>query len=222
MNDRVTYKVNGKTGQGFLAVPDNPKKAGIIVVQEWWGLNENIKDIAKLFAELGYVALAPDLYDGKVTSEPDEAQKLRMELKLPEAVKNIESAARYLKETHNVEKVGCVGFCMGGTLAILSATTGVIDTVIPFYGRITDDIKNNIEKIKVPVLGIYGTKDHGIPVASVEEFKAALDKQRTINQFHFYDAGHAFFNDTRPEAYNPQASQDAWEKVKAWFEKYLA
>ena len=190
-----------------------------MVLQEWWGLNDHIKDVAERVAKLGYIVIAPDLYDGKVALEPDEAQKLRMEMQLPEAVKKIEAAARYLKQ-EGAQKVAVMGFCMGGTLALMGVSTGEFVAAIPFYGRITDDIKDNLDKIKVPILGIYGTQDHGISAQSVNEFKKELDEQGVVNEFHFYEANHAFFNNTR-ESYNKKASEGAWKKVKAWLKIYL-
>lgn len=216
----VNYQINGHSAQGWLVKPVEPARAGVVIIQEWWGLNDNIKDIAGRVAELGYLSLAPDLYDGKVATEPDEAGKLRMEMQLPEAVKKISRAATYLKNEHGVDKVAVMGFCMGGTLSLLGAASGEFALSVPFYGRVTDEIKSNWDKIKVPVLGFYGLQDHGIPRESVEELNKQLDKNGVISEFHFYEADHAFFNDTRP-SYNKEASADAWEKLQVWFQKYL-
>lgn len=216
----VNYQINGHSAQGYLVVPESPR-AGVVVIQEWWGLNDHIKDVARRVAELGYVAIAPDLYDGRVANEPDEAQKLKMEMQLPEAVKKIESAAKFLKEEQGVEKVAVMGFCMGGTLTLLAAAGDQFVIAAPFYGRIVDEIKANWDKIKIPVLGIYGTHDYGIPVESVSELKEVLDKNGVTNEFHFYDAGHAFFNDTR-ESYDEKSAKDAWQKLQAWLKKYLS
>jgi len=109
---------------------------------------------------------------------------------------------------------------MGGTLSLLGATTGEFVVGIPFYGSIAQEVKDSLNKIKAPILGIYGTHDHGITVESVREFKAKLDEQGTPNEFHFYEADHAFFNDTR-DSYDKEAAEDAWERLKAWLEKYL-
>lgn len=223
----VSYQINGHSAQGYFVKPEGEARGGVVVIQEWWGLNDHIKDVAERVAELGYITIAPDLYDGKVAIEPDEAQKLRMEMILPEAVKKIKAAGRFLKEqgvskapAGAVEKVAVMGFCMGGTLTLLATTTGEFVTGIPFYGRITEDIQDSCSNIKVPILGIYGTHDHGIPVDSVNELKEVLDKNGVINEFHFYGVGHAFFNDTR-ESYDEKSAQESFEKVKAWLEKYL-
>lgn len=219
-DELVSYQINGHSAQGWLVRPEGEARGGVVVIQEWWGLNDNIKEIAGRVAGLGYVAIAPDLYDGKVANEPDEAQKLRMEMQLPEAVKKISRAADYLKKEHEVEKVAVMGFCMGGTLTLLGATTGEFALAAPFYGRVTDEIKANWHKINIPVIGFYGLEDHGISKESVEELKAQLDKNGIENEFHFYQAGHAFFNDTR-ESYSKEAAEDAWGKLKSWLEKCL-
>lgn len=220
MEDKiVSYQINGHNAQGYLVKPYGDIRGGVVVIQEWWGLNDHIKDVAERIASLGYVVIAPDLYDGKVALEPNEAQKLKMEMILPEAVKKIEAAGRFLKE-QGVDKVAVMGFCLGGTLSLLGATTGEFVTAIPFYGRITEDVQASVISIKVPILGIYGTHDHGITIESVNEFKEVLDKNGVVNEFHFYEAGHAFFNDTR-ESYDEKSAKDVWEKVKVWLEKYL-
>jgi carboxymethylenebutenolidase len=224
--EHISFPANGGTAQGFLAVPDGsgPHRA-VVVIQEWWGLNEHIMDVARRFAEAGYVALAPDLYHGEVAAEPDDARRLAMQLQLPEAAKEMAGAAAYLAARDDVapRKVGVIGFCMGGSLALLlGASSPHVGAVASFYGG-RELPEEQLRAITAPVLAIFGEEDQGIP----PERHAALDRVfldtgLTHAIYVYPGAPHAFFNDTRSEAYRPLAAQDAWVRTLAWFEKYLA
>ena len=215
---------DGETLTGYLARPDDGKAyPAVIVIQEWWGLNEHIKDVTRRFANAGYVALAPDLYKGQVATEPDEARKLVMELDMPAAVEEIDSAAEYLLSQDYVagDKAGVVGFCMGGGLALRSALAGdMMGAAVAFYGQPLS--AEEAAGMQTPVLGLYGEKDGGIPVDAVKAMQAALTTAGVENEVKIYPgAAHAFFNDTR-ESYNKAAAEDAWPLVLAWFAKYLS
>lgn len=224
--EMVTYPDrDGEELTGYLAVPEpsaGRPLPGIIVLQEWWGLNDHIKDVTRRFAGAGYVALAPDLYKGAVATEPDEARKLVMELDMAEAVAEIGQAIEYLLSQESVsgEKAGIVGFCMGGRLVLASAT--MLDTIgaaVPFYGSALTP--EEAATVKAPVQGHYGTEDRGIPVDSVETMQAALEGAGITNEFYFYEgAPHAFFNDTSA-SYRPEAAAAAWERALAWFAAHL-
>lgn len=227
--DLVTEMVDyqdaaGETLMGYLARPqgDDPKPA-IVVIQEWWGLNDHIKDLARRFAGEGFVALAPDLYHGVVTTEPDEARKLVMELDMAEAVKEIQRGMAFLREQKYVTgpKVGVVGFCMGGGLALQTALAeDNLGAAVAFYGRPLSP--EEAAKVKAPVLGLYGAKDQGIPVDAVKSMESGLKNAGVESEFHIYeDAGHAFLNDTAP-SYNAEAANDAWPRTLEWFRKYLS
>jgi carboxymethylenebutenolidase len=214
---------DGETLMGYLARPagSDPRPA-VIVLQEWWGLNEHIKDVTRRFANAGYVALAPDLYKGQVATEPDEARKLVMELDMAAAVEEIGSAIEFLLGQEYVagDKAGVVGFCMGGRLALMTALADEnVGAAVPFYGQpLTPE---EAAGVKAPVLGLYGAEDQGIPVADVEAMGAALTAAGIDNEIHVYaGAPHAFFNDTR-QSYRPEAAADAWERTLGWFGKYL-
>jgi carboxymethylenebutenolidase len=211
---------------GYLARPDDgAAHPGLIVLQEWWGLNEHIKDVTRRFAQQGYVVLAPDLYKGVVATEPDEARKLVMELDMPNAVAEIGSGADFLLGQDYVsgDQVGITGFCMGGRLTLMAALndagTGRYAVAIPFYGSpLTPD---EAAQVTTPILGLYGADDGGIPVAEVEAMGAALTAAGVDNQIIVYPgAPHSFFNDTR-ESYRPEAAADAWQQALAWLQKYL-
>ncbi len=220
----IQFPSDSQTTPGYLAQPDNGKPhPGIVLIQEWWGLVPHIKDVAERFAREGYVALAPDLYHGKEAKEPDEARKLAMQLDHARAVDEIKAAAAYLNSTSDVspKKVGVVGWCMGGGLALSTAARfGDLGAVVTFYGRPLDE--SDTAKLLVPVLGLYGEQDQSIRPEAVRDFGEELEKHHIPHEIHIYaGAGHAFFNDTRPEAYRPDAALDAWTRTLDWFSKYL-
>lgn len=215
---------DGETLMGYLARPTaSEAKGAVVVIQEWWGLNDHIKDVARRFANEGYVALAPDLYHGVVVSEPNEARKLVMELDMAEAVSEIQQAISYLLDQEFVaaDKVGIVGFCMGGGLALQTGlASDNLGAVVAFYGSPLKP--EQAGAVKAPVLGLYGSADQGIPVDAVNAMGEALTAAGIENEINVYDgAQHAFFNDTRAASYNAEAAADAWEKTLAWFSSHL-
>lgn len=221
----IEFPINAHSAPGYLAQPmDGQAHPGVVVIQEWWGLVPHIKDVAERFAREGFVALAPDLYHGEAADEPDEARKLAMALDANRAVQEIAAAARYLKKMSHVapQKVGVVGWCMGGGLSLSTAANhaDLIGAAVVFYGRPLT--ASDTAKLQVPVLGLYAEHDHGIPVEAVTAFEAEMQKQRVPHEVHVYPgASHAFFNDTRPQIYQAEAAQDAWQKTLAWFRTYL-
>lgn len=220
----IEYPSNGVAGMGYLARPKDGGGSGLVVIQEWWGVEAHIKDVTERFARAGFVALAPDLYHGQSTTEPDEARKLAMRLDQKRAVKEIAGASRYLRSLAEVapKKVGVVGWCMGGGLAFaVSHATDQFDAVVGFYGRPPSDKETS--RIHCPVMGLFGGADEGIPSSAAESFRKALAKNGKTHEIHVYpQAPHAFFNDTRPHIYRPDAAQDAWQKALAWFRQHLA
>jgi carboxymethylenebutenolidase len=214
---------SGQVLMGYLSRSAETKpQPAVVVIQEWWGLNQNIKDIANRFAQAGYVAFAPDLYHGAVATEPNDAQKLAMELVMADAVREIQGALGFLLSQSFVAgpKAGIVGFCMGGGLVL--QTTLVADNLgaaAVFYGKpLTPD---QAAQAKAPILGLYGTADQSNPVEAVKTMQDALTKDGIPNEFHLYDgAPHAFFNDTQP-SYRTDAAADAWQRTLDWFHRYL-
>lgn len=213
----------GQPLSGYLARPAGSGSwPAVVVIQEWWGLNDHIKDIARRFAAEGFVALAPDLYHGKVVSEPNEARKLVMELDMDAAVREIQAGIGYLLEQPEVagSNVGLTGFCMGGRLVLMTALVDDrLGAAVPWYGSPLS--ADQASQVKAPILGLYGGRDTGIPVAAVQSMQEALDAAGIPNEIVIYpDAQHAFFNDTRP-SYHQEAAADAWQRVLAWFRQYL-
>jgi carboxymethylenebutenolidase len=222
----LEFPINAHTAPGYLARPDDGQAhPGVVVIQEWWGLVPHIKDVAGRLARAGFVALAPDLYHGQAADEPDEARKLAMALDAQRAVQEIAAAARYLKKMDQdaaPRKVGVVGWCLGGGLALSTAAhhADLIGAAVAFYGRPLT--ASDAARLKVPVLGLYAEHDHGIPVEAVRAFEAEMEQQAVPHEVHIYPGtSHAFFNDTRPQIYAAAAAQDAWQKTLAWFRQYL-
>ncbi len=224
VSQMVNYPSNDHSTPAYVSHPaDGGKYPGLVVIQEWWGLVPHIMNVADRFAREGFYALAPDLYHGKTASEPDEARKLAMELDRDRAVAEILAAIRHLQEIDQVspKKIGVVGFCMGGMLTIATAAaTRQVGAAIAFYGGV--NLLERIPQIHCPVLGLFGEKDHGIPVESVRAFEKELEKYQIPHEIHIYpEAGHAFFNDDRPHVYHPEAAKDAWECTLRWLWAYL-
>ena len=215
---------NGKKTSGYLAIPAEANGPGVIVIQEWWGLVPHIKDICDRFAAEGFVALAPDLYHGKSTTSPDEAGKLMMALQIDEAEKDLRGPITFLlnHEATTSEKVGTVGFCMGGALSLYTATKNPqVGACVVFYGG-HPNVKPDLANLQAPVLGLYAERDGFVTpelVHALEDRLKELDKSAEI---HIYpDADHGFFNDTRPTVYSEKAAKDAWQRVLAFFRDNL-
>lgn len=222
MGERVSFKSNGGTCEGYVADGGGP---GVIVIQEWWGLVPHIEDVANRFAAAGYTALAPDLYHGRASFEPDEAGKLMMALKLSEAAKDLTGAVDYLQQRTGHAKVGVVGFCMGGGLTLVLATLrpDAVAAAAPYYGVIPwPDAQPDWSKLSAKVVGEYAEKDGFAgpdAVRALESQLRGLGKDATL---HIHaGADHAFFNDTRPDVYDATASKVAFERTLDLFSSTL-
>jgi len=220
----VEFTSNGGKANGYLAIPEKGTGPGVIVIQEWWGLVDHIKDVCDRFANEGYVALAPDLYHGQSTKSPDEAGKLMMALRIDEAEKDLRGAIQYLldHEATTGTKAGVIGFCMGGALSLYAASKNPqVGACVVFYG-IHPNVKPDLPSLQAPVLGIYAERDQNVPPESVRELERQLKELGKSVEIHIYpDTDHAFFNDQRPDVYNPKAAEDAWRRVIQFFAKYL-
>ncbi|HET6889674.1 MAG TPA: alpha/beta fold hydrolase [Pyrinomonadaceae bacterium] len=220
----VEFSSNGGTTTGYLAIPEKGKGPGVVVIQEWWGLVDHIKDICDRLAADGYVALAPDLYHGKTTKSPDEAGKLMMALQIDQTEKDVRGAVDYLlnHDATTGNKVGIVGFCMGGALALYAASKNPnIGACVVFYGG-HPKVKPDLPKLQAPVLGIYAERDTFVTPASVRALERQLKELGKPVEVHIYpNVDHAFFNDQRPEVYDEKAAQDSWRRTIQFFATHL-
>jgi carboxymethylenebutenolidase len=220
-----TETLNLNTSRGattaHVARPENDPTAAVILIQEYWGINDHIRDIAGRYAKEGYLCVAPDLYRGKVAKDTEEASKLMQALAIEDGIETIREAIATAKQTYNVQKIGITGFCMGGTFALRAACEiSELAAAAPFYGDIPEE--NVLKQLKVPTLFIAGKRDAWINPEKVNGLKEAARKYNLPVEVVSYDADHAFFNDTRPEVYNPEAAADAWRRVLDLFRKHLA
>jgi carboxymethylenebutenolidase len=224
MGEMVQFPVNGGNTGGYLAEPKG-SGPGVVVIQEWWGLVDHIKDVCDRFADEGFVALAPDLYHGKATKSPDEAGRLMMAMRIDGAEKDISAAAQYLLSLDSItsDRVGVVGFCMGGALSLYTATKNSnVGACVVFYGG-HPKVKPDLPNLHAPVLGLYAEKDRSVTPALVHDLERqvkALGKQ--IEVMIYKGADHGFFNDTRPEVYNAKAAADAWQRTVAFLREHLS
>ena len=223
-----TFKSNGGTASGYLASPASGKGPGVIVIQEWWGLIPQVKGIADMFAREGFNALAPDFYHGKSAKigEPDEARKLMMELDIAQAAKDATGAAQYLAAHPKTssKKVGVIGFCMGGMLALMTGTVApdTVGAVVDCYG-VPPQQKPDYSKMKgIPVLFIFGGKDehvmHALPTLEADLVAAGVPFEKVV----YPEADHAFLNEQRADAHRPGDAKDAWPKIMSFLKEHLA
>ncbi len=212
----VEFSSNGGTCQGYLATPESGSGPGVIVLQEWWGLVDHIKDVADRFAAEGFVALAPDLYHGESTTSPDDAGKLMMALKIAETEKDLQGAITHLLslDACTSDTVGTVGFCMGGQLSLYAACANPkVGACVIYYG-IHPEVKPDIPSLNAPVLGFFAENDGMVTPEVARELEKTLKDAGKNIEIHIYDgADHAFFNDTRTEVYHAEHAKDTWARM---------
>jgi carboxymethylenebutenolidase len=222
MGESVSFPANGGTCSGYLAKPASGTGKGVVVFQEWWGLNDNIKGIADRFAAEGFVALAPDMYHGTVTAEPDEAGKLLMALNIEQAAKDAAGAVSHLKGLTG-GPVGTTGYCMGGALALFAACNGGADVAacVDYYGG-HPAVKYNYGNLKAAFLGVWAEHDDFVnpTIPAIEQGVASAGVPH--ESVTYPGTQHAFFNDEHPEPqFNPTAAADSWQRSLAFFRAHL-
>lgn len=224
----VHYPSGTVTVRAFVAAPQaKERRPAIIVVQEWWGLTDHIKDIARRYAAEGYVAIAPDLYSrlgNALTTDPGEAGKLMNALKQEDGVKDLNATVTYLKSVPevNASRIGVTGFCMGGSYALmLPCVNAEIKAAVPFYGQVPNP-DTPLQNLACPILYIYGEDDGWITKADVQRLAAALKKYNKPGEIKTYPgAPHAFFRDVDKSVYRAEAAKDAWARTLAFFKQHL-
>lgn len=224
MGRMVSFKANGRPGDGYLATPRRARGPGLIVVQELWGLVEHIVDVCERFSYEGFFALAPDLYHGEKATTLDAAGRMMTALSIAEAAKDMRGAANYLIRLDGVapKQVASVGFSMGGQLALYAACAfpGLIGACVDFYGA-HPAAKPNLAGLSGPVLAHFADRDTTVPrdaaTALIEQLRGA---DKTVEAY-FYEADHSFFNDQRRDVYDAQAATLAWQRTIDFLRKEL-
>ncbi len=222
----IDLKVNGDGAYAFIAEPDDDARhPGIVLIQEWWGIEPHVRELAQKLATEGFVVAVPDLYHGKIATEPDDAAKMvmRMRSNIDKAVKESIGALDTSKARPNVapKKLGLIGFCVGGFLAYTAASRYPdLGALVPFYGAGYDPTPKEVAKVNAPVLAIYGSRDQSISMAQVEKIEKmyrAAGKDITVK---VYDAGHAFINPDHGMG-NEKAAAQAWPLAVNFLKKHL-
>jgi carboxymethylenebutenolidase len=221
----VSYSSGSETVSGYLALPEGTgRKPAIVVIQEWWGLNDFPKGKADSFAKQGYVVLAVDLYRGKVATDAETAHELARGMPEDRAIRDLKAAVAYLRSRPDVDpkRIASIGWCMGGgySLALALAEPTLSGAVI-YYGRLVTD-EAAIRGLEVPLLGNFGGEDRGIPPASVRAFEAEAKKDGKSVDFKIYpDAGHAFASSKDPSVFRPADARDADSRTDAFLARVL-
>lgn len=223
MGKKIEFKrPDGKTCPGYLSSgKEEATGHGFVVIQEWWGLNDQIKKTADRLAEAGYRALVPDLYRGKLATAADEASHLMGSLNfLDAAEQDLRGAVQYLKQTSKKAVVG--GFCMGGALTLLAAVrVPEMDAGACFYGIPPAEVFN-AKEVKIPLICHFANQDDWCTPAKADELEAALKKSNSHYEIYRYNAQHAFMNEARREVYDPQAAKTAWDRTLSFLKQALA
>lgn len=204
----------------FVALPDGEAERAVLVIQEWWGLNDHIRDIAQRYADEGFMAIAPDLYRGRLAKDPEEAGRFMQELAIEDGLDTIASAIDAAGLAYGISHFGITGYCMGGTFALRAACqVEGISAAAAFYGDVPPE--EVLSKLSVPTIFISGTRDARINPEKVAGLEDAAERFELPITSVKYEADHAFFNNTRPEVYNDTAAKDAWALVTGFFKDKL-
>ncbi len=219
-----TETLNLNTSRGattaVVARPAGGTTAAVILIHEWWGINDHIRDLAGRYAKEGCICVAPDLFRGKVAKDSEEGARLMHDLDTVDGLETITETIVKTRGTFGAQKIGITGYCMGGTFALRAACEiSELAAAAPFYGDIPE--QKVLNELKVPTLFIAGTRDNWITPEKVEVLKNAARDHSLPLEVVSYDADHAFFNDTRPEVYDANAARDSWQRVLAHFRKYM-
>ena len=230
MTERIVslhaFYPSGDNGvDAYLSHPTAPGPwPAVIIVYEWWGLEDHFRNLSRQLAREGMVALVPDLYHGKVTANPTEAAKLKTSLDIDRAIEEIINAVSYLRSLPFVSgQVGVMGFCMGGGLALLAACRATeFSAGVIYFPSIYPDT-SELENAACPLLFHYGTADAVTPRSEIDRITETLKRANKPHELHLYEgANHAFVNDTHPEMYHKEATEAAWPRTLEFFKRHMA
>lgn len=228
MGEMVTFPSNGGQAEGYLAVPESGQGPGVVVIEEWWGLNQQIKEVCDRYASEGFVAVAPDLYGKEVPiGEPDEAAQMMMALNIEKAAKDLAGAVDFLQRHDAVSGsgIGVVGFCAGGGLALWLATLrpDAVKAVVPYYGIVPwAAVQPDYSKLQAAVQGHYAENDDFAPPETVRQLEQELRGMGKDAEFFLYPGTeHAFSNHHRPDVFNEEHSETAWRRTIDFFRRHL-
>ena len=218
--DSLSFDTANGATTAYVAIPDSDTNRAVIVVQEYWGLKDHIKDIANRWAAEGFIAIAPDLYRGKIAATAAEAGKLMQELKTDDGMDIIKNAMSKARDSYSLTHFGINGFCMGGTYSLRAACLlEGLSASAPFYGDVPEE--DVLKKLTVPTIFVSATKDKWINTEKVAALEDAVERYELPLTSVKYEADHAFFNNTRPEVYDETAARDAWALVVGFFNDKL-
>jgi carboxymethylenebutenolidase len=218
--DTLSFETANGPSTAYVAMPDGGGEKAVVVIQEWWGLNGHIRDIANRYADEGFTAIAPDLYRGRVAKDAGEAGEMMHALAIEDGLDTIRRAMERARESYSLSHFGITGYCMGGTFALRAACElEGFSAAAPFYGDIPDD--DVLERLTTPTIFISGTRDQWINAEKVAALEDAAERFELPLHSVKYEADHAFFNDTRPEVYDETAARDAWALVVGFFNDKL-
>lgn len=219
-NQTISFGTANGVTTAYVSMPKNEDKRAVIVIQEYWGLNDHIRSIADRYADEGFIAIAPDLYRGALATNPGDASKLMQTLKVEDGMDTISNAMAKVSDEFGVTHFGITGFCMGGTFALRAACEiEGLSAAAPFYGDIPQE--DVLSKLRTPTIFISATQDDWINTEKVAELEDVVERYELPVVSVKYEADHAFFNDTRPEVYDAVAATDAWALVTAFFRDNL-
>ncbi|HZF53657.1 MAG TPA: dienelactone hydrolase family protein [Polyangiaceae bacterium] len=226
MPERITLtSKSGTPLEGEIALPRGDMKApGVVLIQEWWGLNGHVRSLLDRLATAGFIALAPDLYHGVVTNDAGEAEGLMKAMNWDKALDEIGGAAAYLHAHERcIGQVGVTGFCLGGALTFATAThyPDLISAAVPFYGIPPAPARADFSKVRAPIMAHFASRDQWATPEAAQAIKEELEGRGQTMELHVYDAGHAFVNDTRSDVYNPEAARLAWKRTVDFLHKNL-
>jgi carboxymethylenebutenolidase len=220
----IAFHSNGEEVRGYLSKPPSGRGPGVVVIQEFWGLVDHIREVCDRLAREGFVALAPDLYRGDTAQEPDAARRLMMDLEIPRAGRDLDGAVRALLDQDATDgpKVGALGFCMGGQLALYAGTRNPrIGAVVDFYG-IHPAVSLDLAALEAPVLGLFAEHDTAVPPERARKLEADLEKAGKRAKILVYPGvAHGFMNDTRPDVHHAETAARAWGEALAFLRAEL-